>query len=214
VVLTAAHCLAYYEPGKSGKTPVAAKDIHLLGSDLWPGCTASGAIVSETWTPPRWGHPNRLVSVENDYGLMRLSCNPGNTVGWLGYGFTGRKPKAMSRSGQIGYFRKSAPLSQSQTAATSAPLDVLKRVRGFFSYDANLPALAFYNHTTEPGVSGSPVFSQGKWTECANCVVAVHGHSARDIDETIPDSKQFLKLGVMITGQVFKDIRQFVEKKK
>jgi glutamyl endopeptidase len=157
VVVTAGHCV--YEGGwVTSYRIVPAKN---GGSEPYGSC--SGGI-ADVWTTSSWISTG---SADNDYGLIKLTCDIGNTVGWFGWwyntgenlvnqfffveGFPGDHPAQMWWDGDV----------VNQQSAT----------RMFYSID------------TAPGESGSPIYHFNSVTAglCGGwCVTGIHTNGPFD----------------------------------
>jgi glutamyl endopeptidase len=157
VVVTAGHCV--YEGGwVTSYRIVPAKN---GGSEPYGSC--SGGI-SDVWTT---GNYISTGSADYDYGLIKLTCDIGNTVGWFGWwyntgenlvnqyfyveGYPGDHPQQMWWDGDYA----------NQQSAT----------RLFYSID------------TAPGESGSPVYHYNSTTPglCGGwCVTGIHTNGPFD----------------------------------
>lgn len=157
VVLTAGHCVHSGGSGGSWKTNVR----------VWPGYNAGSAPYGSF--PARTLHSVVGWTVNGDerfdYGVIKLSTNAGNTVGWFGHFWQSASLTGLP-SAIAGYPGDKSP-SQSQWMSVDIVRDTQERQ-------------VFYKNDTAGGMSGSAVWQDrpAGSSFCANgpCIYAIHAY--------------------------------------
>lgn len=159
-VLTAGHCVH-----NGSRRPVAPYDVRPPvfstnvvfapgrdgGSDPYGTCGAT-----ELWTTNGWADDN---NDEQDYGIIQLDCEIGDTVGWLGY-------RHLSDGSLLGRSITIAGYPADQAFGTAWEMD--DQVRDLVNQSVR------YRADTFGGQSGAPVFED---TGCGGpCGLAVHAY--------------------------------------
>ncbi len=183
VVATAGHCVHTGGPGGSWRTNVR----------VWPGYNAGSAPYGSY--PAKW-----LASVvgwtnssneQYDYGVVKLSTNVGNTVGW--YGLWGWQVASLNNTPTVilGYPGDKSP-SQSQWV-------------GVDSVRVTQANQIFYKNDTFGGMSGSAVWHDRPAGSlyCANgpCAYAIHAYG---LHGAVPHSDH--NHGTRITQAVYNNL--------
>lgn len=200
-VMTAAHCVAWPVPGSSDVQRATPEQVVFDDVRRMPGCAANGRLVDRIEVASGWRASDRAgaaandyaVAAANDYAALILNCAPGRVLGWVGFGY------------QYTPYGDGAVAGYWPPEAQAPPVNVLKRVWGTLSPSSRFDGLVFYNATTQPGVSGSPVFAASNSGLCPHCVVAIHVHGS----EAIPGAPAGKKAGVLIAGKVLSDFREW-----
>lgn len=196
VVMTAAHCVEWPIPGTPDVQTATPAQVTFDNARRLPGCAPNGKLLARVEVASGWGAADRAIAAANDYAALILNCAPGRALGWVGFGYQ-RTP--YGDGAVVGYW---------PPEPTAPPVNVLKRVWGTLSPRARFDGLVFYNATTQPGVSGSPVFAAANSGACPHCVVAIHVRASEEISGA-PAGK---KAGVLITGKVFSDLKGWRER--
>jgi glutamyl endopeptidase len=155
-VFTAGHCVHTGGAGGSWRTNVRVYPGYdpTFGGAIWGSCPASwlGSVVG--WT--------QNANEQYDYGVIKLTCNIGNTVGWFGFWW------------QV------ASLLNLETIINGYPGD--KPLEQWLSVDrvrVNQALQTFYKNDTIGGFSGSGVWQDrppGSAFCTGPCIMAVHAY--------------------------------------
>lgn len=146
VVITAGHCV-FSTSTKKWATGMRLYPGRNAASIPYGSCTAKTLYAARGWIDFHYE--------SYDWGVIKLNCTIGNTVGWLGY-----TTDAGSSGFIAGYPGDKRP-SWSMWKASG-------------SWDVQ-PLVLVYSIDTTPGQSGAPVTRSGCGTYCA---VAVHAYGA------------------------------------
>lgn len=134
-VATAGHCVAQ---GGSGKFYPPSSYRFYAGkngsSSPYGSCTAKTLYTNTTWISQ--------AKDDYDWGLIKLNCTVGNTVGW--FGFFSTTNSLLNEPTVISGYPGDKPLTQWES---------IDKVR------VNQPKRLFYKNDTYGGMSGSPVWA-------------------------------------------------------
>jgi len=148
-VVTAGHCLTL---GIRAWRPVGSFRIYAgrNGNSIpYPVCTARWLATNTTW----WN----TQADDYDYGAIKLNCTVGNTVGWFGFFWT---PRSLV---DFVSFNSSYPGDKNLTQWRHTDYIRVEDARRLF-----------YQNDTQPGSSGSPIYTY--WRTCFPCGAAVHAY--------------------------------------
>jgi glutamyl endopeptidase len=147
IVATVGHCLDDTADGRITKAEVIPANN--ASEKPYGSCAGTTAYSVTGWLDNR--------NDDYDYGAIKLNCDIGNTVGWMGLSWTSR-----SLSGKVtitGY------------AGDKKPADTMWTASGKIARAAQ--RLIYYTISTGPGQSGSPVYRSG----CKGyCAISIHAN--------------------------------------
>lgn len=156
-VVTAGHCV---HDGSGSPTGWSTNVVFTPGRDggaaPFGSCGATNLFTSDGWF--------NSATESADWGAIQLNCRVGEITGW--YGLTVGSDGAL---GAINSLLRGYPGDK--------PAGTMWTGGGGSSIGVVQPAQLFYEHDTEAGMSGGPVYSDtSDFPECGFCAVAVHAN--------------------------------------
>ncbi|HLG58637.1 MAG TPA: trypsin-like serine protease [Vicinamibacterales bacterium] len=158
-VITAGHCVFSTSWADPSQVRVASSVSGERGSRTtpYPICTARRMYSTTGWVSKN--------DEAHDYAAIKLNCDLGTTVGWLG---AGNEPSPGGKAHKVvGY----DVTHQSQCKDFGRFLNLCS---GPGAKSVESDGLLFYDADTDKGESGAPVIVPAS---CALCAVAIHGQS-------------------------------------
>jgi glutamyl endopeptidase len=154
VVATAGHCVHTGGPGGSWSTNVRVYPGRNGSSSPYGSCTAKRLYSVTGWI--------NSSDERYDYGVVKLNCTIGNTVGWFGYWW------------------QTATLTNLPTLISGYPGDKpLTQWRSTDKVRVTQTLQLFYQNDTVGGMSGSPVYYNrpaGSASCTGYCSMAIHAY--------------------------------------
>jgi glutamyl endopeptidase len=182
IVATAGHCVHSGGPGGSWMTNVRVYPGYNAGTAPYGSFAAKWLASVAGWT----GSSNE----QYDYGVIKLSSNVGNTVGWFGIWYQTASLTGLP-SIIAGYPGDKSPLKSQWITADVVRVTQERQV--------------FYKDDTFGGESGSPVWQDrpAGSASCSNgpCTYAIHGYG---LHGSVPHSDH--NHGARITQTVFNNL--------
>lgn len=159
-LVTAGHCV---HPGGTGSTADFYDSFRAYPGKNGTTNPYGGCGWSQVWTDTAWIND---ANGSHDWGVIKLNCSIGNTVGWLGYrwqgaSLTGTNVTVRGYPGDKAYatlWTHGGSVQYSYTNILGYTIDTAGGQSGSPAYDANLYAVGIHVR----GAGGSIAYNQAK----------------------------------------------------